>query len=180
MYERRCQNVLMPYVSPFNSPDTDHDSGPDPLCMSRAHSLDIVETLAEFCMAAEAAILNCASLPAFFLARQLAELSLKALYDDYRSTSLRSSHSLIAFLDALAARNDELLDDHPERTQIVAFIRDLDSHDRRGDQGRYPEASDGRPSLSTVCCADPELLAQEVKRLYLYVARRLRQVQLTG
>jgi hypothetical protein len=170
----------MTYVSPFNSPDIDHDSGPDPLCMSRAHSLDIVETLAEFRLAVEAAILNFASLPAFFLARQLAELSLKALHDAYRSTSLRNSHSLTAFLDALAARNDELLDDDPERTHIVAFIRDLDLHDARGDQGRYPKASDGTPSLSTVCCADADLLIQEVERLYLYVGRRLREGQLNG
>lgn len=170
----------MTYVSPFNSPDTDHDGGPDALCMSRAHSHDIVETLAEFRFAAEAAIGNFASLPAFFLARQLAELSLKAMYSDYRSTRLRNSHSLTDFLNALDDRNDELLDDDPERTQIVAFIRDLDSHDRRGDQGRYPEASDGTPSLSTVCCADPELLTQEIERLYMYAARRLRGIQVPG
>lgn len=100
------------------------------------------------------------------MARQLAELSLKALYGDYRKTKLKNTHSLTALLDALAARNDELLDDDPERAHIVAFIRDLQSHDQRGDQGRYPEASDGTPSLSTVCCAVPELLAQEIERMF--------------
>jgi hypothetical protein len=50
-------------------------------------------------------------------------------------------------------------------------------HDRAG--GRYPETSDGRPSLATVCCADPELLIEEVERLYLYVARRIRSPQRT-
>jgi HEPN domain-containing protein len=170
----------MTYVSPFNTPDSSHDSGLDPLCMSRAHSVDIIDTLAEFRLAAEAAIRDRASLPAFFLARQLAELSLKALYDDYRETKLKNTHNLTALLDALAVRYDELLDGDPERAHIVAFIRDLQSHDGRGDQGRYPEASDGTPSLSTVCCAEPELLAQEIERMYLYVARRIRSAQLAG
>lgn len=170
----------MTYVSPFNTPDSDHDSGLDPLCMSRVHSVDIIDTLAEFRLAAEAAIRDGASLPAFFLARQLAELSLKALNGDYRKTKLKNTHSLTALLDALADRNDELLDDDPERAHIVAFIRDLQSHDERGDQGRYPVASDGTPSLSTVCCAVPEFLAQEIERMYLYVARRIRNGQLVG
>lgn len=146
----------MTYVSPFNTPDSDHDSGLDPLCMSRAHSVDVIDTLAEFYLAAEATIRDRASLPAFFLARQLAELSLKALVGDYRETKLRNSHNLTALLDALASRNDELFDGDSERTHIVAFIRDMQKHDERGDQGRYPEATDGTPSLSTICCADPE------------------------
>lgn len=49
-----------------------------------------------------------------------------------------------------------------------------------GDQGRYPEALNGVASLLTVCCADLELLAQEVERMYLQVARRIRSAQLTG
>ena len=180
MQERECQTALMTYVSPFNNPHTDHDSGRDPLCMSRANTADIVETLAEFRLAAEAAIYNRASLPAFFLARQLAELSLKALYETYRGTKSTKTHSLTKLLDSLAACGDEMLDGDSERIHIVAFIRDLQLHDAGGDQGRYQEATDGRPSLSTVCCADPELLAQELERLYLYVARRIRSAPQAG
>lgn len=165
----------MTYVSPFGDPYTDHD-GDDPLCISRAHvAEDVVETLAEFYVAARAAINDGAAQPAFFLSRHLAELSLKALHPDYRnSKSLRTSHDLGKFLDELDSRGDELLDANSERKHLVAFIRDLDRHDRRGDEGRYHLTKEGTPSLSTVCCADRKILTQEVERLYQYVARRLR------
>jgi hypothetical protein len=74
-------------------------------------------------------------------------------------------------LGALAARGDELLDDDLRRKHVVTFIGDLDHHDKRGDQGRYPLTSEGKPSLASVCCANPELLKQEVDGLYTYVAQ---------
>ena len=99
---------------------------------------DVVETLAEFYVAALAAIEDGAAQPALFLSRHLAELSLKALHSDYRnSKALRTSHDLEEFLDELASRGDELLDENSERKHLVAFIDDFDRHDKRGDQSRY-------------------------------------------
>ena len=164
----------MTYVSPFGDPATDHDSGPDPLCMSRAHSThSVLETLDEFWTAAIAAIEAGAAQPAFFLSRQLAELSLKALYPEYRTSKLRRSHDLAEFLDALNEGGDELLDSDDARRHLVAFIRDLDRHDKIGDQGRYPLTNAGTPSLATVCCADRQILTQEVDQLHSYVRGRL-------
>jgi hypothetical protein len=81
----RHHNPSVTYVSPFGDPHVDHDNGPDPLCISREHSVNSdIDTLAEFYLAAVAAIEVEAAQPAFFLARQLAELALKALHCDYR------------------------------------------------------------------------------------------------
>lgn len=168
-------NVHVTYVSPFGDPATDHDSNPDVLCMSREHSANsVLDTLDEFHIAATAAIDAGAAQPAFFLSRQLAELSLKALHPQYvRSRKLRRNHVLADFLDVLETEGDELLDADSERQDIVAFIRDLGRHDKYGDQGRYPLTNDGTPSLATVCCADRVILMREVGRLHHYVTTRL-------
>lgn len=128
----------MSYISPFGEIGSDHN-GPDALCLSRAHCTDAVEeTLAEFHQAAIAAIERPAPQPAFFLARQLAELGLKALH----GSIYPRTHSLIKLLDSLGQRGDELLGDEEEQQLLVAFIRDLDAHDAGGDQGRYPHGGD--------------------------------------
>ncbi|MEU9168564.1 HEPN domain-containing protein [Streptomyces sp. NPDC048420] len=160
----------MNYRSPFGSIDSDDHNGPDALCLSRTHCTDAAEdTINEFHQAAVAAIERRAPQPAFFLARQLAELSLKALH----GPTFPITHSLTALLDSLERRGDLLVADGAEEHTIVAFIRDLDFYDANGDQGRYPTTRSGTPSLATVCCADPALLREHVDQLHSYVQRRL-------
>lgn len=166
----------MTYISPFGDPTVDHDSGDDVLCVSRAHPMNsaISSTLFDFASAAQASIDAGSAQPAFFLSRQLAELSLKALYPVYSTTpGMKSAHSLTKFLEALAALGDPLLGGGETERDIVAFIRDLHARDPIGDQGRYHTTKDGRPSLETVCCADPLLLSESVWRLYHYLVDRL-------
>lgn len=172
---RGAESPSVAYISPFGDPSVDHDSRDDVLCISREHPMNShAMTLFDFASAAQAAIDAGSAQPAFFLSRQLAELSLKALYPSYTSSpTLRSSHILTKFLDTLAAAGDPLLGNGDTERDIVAFIRDLERHDKNGDQGRYHTTKDGRPSLATVCCADRELLSISVWRLYNYVADRL-------
>lgn len=160
----------MRYQSPFGTMETDDHNSPDALCLSRTHCDNPVEdTLREFHWAAVAAIDSRAAQPAFFLARQLAELVLKALH----GPGYPHTHKLGRLLNSLAACGDELVIGGTEQDLLVAFIRDLDSFDAEGDQGRYPTTRNGQPSLATVCCADPTLLREHVDRLYGYVQRRL-------
>ncbi|WP_328714234.1 hypothetical protein [Nocardia salmonicida] len=143
--------------------------------MSRAHPINTLgSTLTEYATAAQAAIDADAAQPAFFLARQLAELSLKALHPNYTAVrQLKVSHSLTDFLDALAALGDPLLGAGETEQDVVAFIRDLAHHDGTGDQGRYYTTRNGAPSLATVCCADRDLLSKWVWMLENYIIDRL-------
>lgn len=160
----------MTYRSPFGDIDTSNHNGEDALCLSRTHCENAVEdTLAEFHQAAIATIDRGSAQPAFFLARQLAELGLKALH----TPDFPAGHDLIKLLDSLGQRGDELLTGGREQQLIVSFVRDLDRHDAGGDQGRYPTTRSGDPALATVCCADPTLLRLHVDRLHGYVQRRL-------
>jgi HEPN domain-containing protein len=161
----------MAYRSPFSGFAGDDHNGGDALCLSRTHCVDAVEdTLAEFHQAAIAAIDAQAGQPAFFLARQLAELSLKALHGNI----FPKTHSLTRLLDGLDQREDELLAGGPDhQALVVEFIRDVDRYDAGGDQGRYPTTRNGDPALASVCCVDPALLREHVDRLYGYVQRRL-------
>lgn len=160
----------MTYRSPFGDIDTSDHNGDDALCLSRTHCANAVEdTLAEFHQAAVATIDSGAAQPAFFLARQLAELGLKALH----APDFPAGHNLTKLLDSLGQRGDELLAGGQEQELIVAFARDLAHHDAGGDQGRYPTTRGGDPALATVCCADPTLLREHVDRLHGYVQRRL-------
>ncbi len=160
----------MMYRSPFGDINTDDHYGVDALCLSRTHCADAVEdTLAEFYRAAVAVIDSQAAQPAFFLARQLAELGLKALH----APDFPAGHGLTRLLDSLAQCGDELLAGGVEQDLVVAFVRDLDKYDLGGDQGRYPTTRSGDLALAAVCCADPTLLREHVDRLYGYVQRRL-------
>jgi hypothetical protein len=162
--------MIMMYRSPFGDIATDDHYGADALCLSRTHcAAPVDETVAEFYQAAVAVIASGAAQPAFFLARQLAELGLKALH----APNFPAGHGLTRLLDSLAQRGDELLAGGVEQDLIVAFVRDLDKHDPRGDQGRYSTTRSGDLALATVCCADPTLLREHVDRLYGYVQRRL-------
>ncbi|WP_328349711.1 hypothetical protein OG800_03160 [Streptomyces sp. NBC_00445] len=167
----------MSYRSPFGFIGSDDHNGPDALCLSRTHCVNAAEdTIAEFYLAAVAAIECSAPQPAFFLARQVAELGLKELLspDSFRT------HSLTELLERLGRRGDPLLADSPEEGEIVEFIRDLDLHDARGDQGRYPTTITGALSLATVCCADPTLLRQHLDRLHSYVHGRVTASRIGG
>jgi hypothetical protein len=118
--------MIMMYRSSFGDIATDDHYGADALCLSRTHCVDAVEdTLAEFYRAAVAVIDSEAAQPAFFLARQLAELGLKALY----APNFPAGHSLTRLLDGLAQRGDELLAGGDEQDLVVAFVRDLDKYD---------------------------------------------------
>jgi HEPN domain-containing protein len=159
----------MTYRSPFGDIDAGDHNGEDALCLSRKHCVNAVEdTLMEFHQAAVAAIDSRAPQPAFFLARQLAELALKALH----LPDFPAGHNLTALLDSLHQRGDELLAGGTEQA-LVAFVRDLGYRDPGGDQGRYPTTRSGDPALAEVCCADPTLLREHVDRLHGYVQRRL-------
>src|SRR4051812_32452891 len=93
----------MTYRSPFGDIDAGDHNGEDALCLSRKHCVNAVEdTLMEFHQAAVAAIDSRAPQPAFFLARQLAELALKALH----LPGFPAGHNLTALLDSLHQRGD--------------------------------------------------------------------------
>ncbi|SOD66932.1 hypothetical protein SAMN06297387_1283 [Streptomyces zhaozhouensis] len=160
----------MSYASPFGRLDADHDSVAHTLCLSRTHCVSAPEeTLAEYHQAAVAAIERSAPQPAFFLARQLAELTLKALH----TSPYRFTHRLDQLLESLAEAGDDLLAGGSEENDLVAFIRDLDACDSAGDEGRYPTTRNGTPALANVCCADPALLRALVDRLHTYAQTRL-------
>jgi HEPN domain-containing protein len=159
----------MTYRSPFGDIATTDHNGPDALCLSRTNCVNAVEeTLSEFYEAAMAAIDRGAAQPSFFLARQLAELGLKAIHGRPART-----HSLTELLDLLQANGDELLAGGVEQNLIVEFVRDVDSYDPRGDESRYPATLSGDPALAAVCCADPTLLREHVDRLHGYIQGRL-------
>jgi hypothetical protein len=160
----------MSYRSPFGRVGSGEHNGPDALCLSRTHCADAIgDTLSEYHLAAVIAIECRAPQPAFFLARQLAELGLKALH----GLDCPATHNLIDLLDRLGGRGDDLRGGGAEQDLVVAFIRDLHACDAAGDQGRYPTTRDGVPSLAMICCADPDLLREHVDRLYDYVRSRL-------
>ncbi|MFC9250645.1 HEPN domain-containing protein [Amycolatopsis thailandensis] len=160
----------MTYRSPFGEIGTAEHNDEDALCLSRTHCADAVEdTLAEFHQAAVATIDSGAAQPAFFLARQLAELGLKALH----APDFPRGHNLATLLESLRQRDDELLDGGTEQNLVVAFVRDLHEYDPIGDEGRYPTTLSGEPALATVCCADPTGLREHVDRLHGYIRRRL-------
>ncbi|MFF5491548.1 hypothetical protein [Streptomyces virginiae] len=162
----------MTYVSPFGDMDTDHE-WPDALCLSRTHCTNASEeTIGEFHDGAIALIDAGIPQPAFFLARQLAELSLKALVGPRHSYN----HDLGQLLKRLQESGDDLFAAEDDRRLVVEFIRDLYTRDPRGDQGRYATTKGGALSLAAVCCANPELFRQYVNRLYLYTQERLSRV----
>jgi HEPN domain-containing protein len=158
----------MTYVSPFGATDADHE-WPDALCLSRTHCADAAqETIGEFHRGAIALIDAGVPQPAFFLARQLAELALKA-----RLGPEARGHDLGRLLRRLETSGDDLFAADDERRLVLEFIRDLHSRDPQGDQGRYPTTTSGAPSLAAVCCADPHLLRQYVDRLFCYAQERI-------
>lgn len=163
---------VMTYVSPFGDMDTDHD-WPDALCLSRAHCVNASEeTIGEFYEGAVALIEAGIPQPAFFLARQLAELSLKA----FAGPGQRDRHDLGKLLKRLQESGDDLFAAGADRRLVVEFIRDLYDRDPGGDQGRYATTMGGALSLAKVCCANPKLFRQHVDRLFLYTQERLSRV----
>ena len=159
----------MTYESPFGEMDADHE-WPGPLCLSRTHCADASgETIGEFYQGAVALITAGIAQPAFFLARQLAELSLKALL----GPGQKHGHDLWKLLKHLEEKGDDLFADGGDRHLIVDFIRDLHRRDPKGDQGRYPTTSDGAPALAAVCCANPVQFRRYVDDLFSYVQGRI-------
>ncbi|MEV8435057.1 hypothetical protein [Streptomyces chartreusis] len=159
----------MTYVSPFGDMDTDHEWA-DPMCLSRTHCANASEeTIGEFYHGAVALIDAGIPQPAFFLARQLAELSLKA----FVAPGSKDRHDLGRLLKRLEESSDDLFGADDNRRLIVEFIRDMYARDPDGDQGRYATTKGGALSLAAVCCANPELFRQYVDRLFLYTQERL-------
>ncbi|MGW4160348.1 hypothetical protein [Streptomyces sp. SS162] len=165
----------MTYVSPFGDMDTDHE-WPRALCLSRTHCSNAVEeTLTEFYQCAVAAIgaePPCPQ-PAFFLARHLAELSLKALVGPVPK---RFNHDLGKLLAHLQESGDDLFAGGEEQHLIVEFVRDLYARDPGGDEGRYATTKGGTPALATVCCANPLLFRRYIDLLFDYTQERLNRV----
>ncbi|MFD3722755.1 hypothetical protein [Streptomyces sp. NPDC058674] len=162
----------MTYVSPFGDMDSDHE-WPDALCLSRTHCANpSEETIGEFYEGTIALIDARVPQPAFFLARQLAELSLKA----FVGPGARDRHDLGKLLKRLQEDGDDLFAADEDRRLVVAFIRDLFARDPGGDQGRYATTRGGAFSLATVCCANPELFRQYVDLLFVYTQERLNRV----
>ncbi|WP_158786579.1 hypothetical protein [Streptomyces sp. NRRL F-5065] len=159
----------MTYVSPFGDMDTEHEWS-DALCLSRTHCANASEeTIAEFHAGAIALIEAGIPQPAFFLARQLAELSLKALV----GPGHKDGHDLDMLLKRLEKSGDDLFAAEGGRRLVVEFIRDLYIRDPRGDQGRYPTTKGEVPSLAAVCCANPPLFRRYVDLLFEYTQERL-------
>lgn len=162
----------MTYQSPFGDMDADHE-WPDALCLSRTHCMDASEeTISEFYGGAIALIDAGIPQPAFFLARQLAELALKALLEPEQGWG----HNLGKLLKQLEKSGDDLFADGSDRRLIIDFIRDLDRRDPGGDEGRYPTSSKGAPSLAAVCCANPVLFREYLDLLFLYTQDRISRV----
>ncbi|WP_333745814.1 HEPN domain-containing protein [Streptomyces sp. IBSBF 2950] len=159
----------MTYQSPFGATDIDHE-WPDALCLSRANCANASEeTIGEFYEGAIALIDAGIPQPAFFLARQLAELCLKALLGPGQV----KGHDLGKLLKQLEENDDDLFDVGDDRHLVVEFIRDLHRRDPKGDQGRYPTTTSGAPSLASVCCANPPLFGRYVNLLFLYTQTRM-------
>ncbi|MGW8780228.1 hypothetical protein ACWGNM_19520 [Streptomyces sp. NPDC055796] len=163
----------MTYVSPFGDMDAHHE-WPDALCLSRTNCVNASdETMGEFYEGAVALIDAGIPQPAFFLARQLAELSLKALVGPGPK---RFSHDLGKLLDHLQENGDDLFAGGEEQRLVVEFVQDLFARDPGGDEGRYPTTKGGAPSLAAVCCANPPLFRQYVDLLFGYTQERLIRV----
>ncbi|MFF7452426.1 MULTISPECIES: hypothetical protein [unclassified Streptomyces] len=161
----------MTYQSPFGDMDTDHE-WPDALCLSRVNCANASEeTLGEFHRGAIALIDAGIPQPAFFLARQLAELSLKAIIGPGAR-----GHDLGKLLKRLKDSDDDLFAPGDDRHLIVEFIRDMHRRDPNGDEGRYPTTTKGVPSLAAVCCANPLLFRKYVNLLFLYTQERISRV----
>ncbi|MER7827009.1 hypothetical protein ABTX85_31120 [Streptomyces sp. NPDC096097] len=162
----------MTYVSPFGDMDSDHE-WPDALCLSREHCANPSdETLGEFYAGAVTLIDAGIPQPAFFLARQLAELSLKALVGPGQNFN----HDLGKLLKHLEENGDDLFSAGEEQHLVVEFVRDLYARDPKGDQGRYATTKGGAPSLAKVCCANPPLFRRYVDLLFGYTQERLIRV----
>jgi HEPN domain-containing protein len=160
---------VMTYQSPFGDMDTDHE-WPDALCLSRVNCANASEeTLGEFYRGAIALIDAGIPQPAFFLARQLAELSLKAILGPEQVTG----HDLEMLLKRLEEADDELFAAGDDQHLVVEFIRDLQRRDPKGDEGRYPTTTQGVPSLAAVCCANPPLFREYVNLLFSYTQDRI-------
>ncbi|MDX3488174.1 hypothetical protein [Streptomyces sp. ID05-18] len=163
----------MNYVSPFGDMDTDHE-WPDALCLSRAHSANASDdTIDEFYEGAVTLIDAGIPQPAFFLARQLAELSLKALVGPGPK---KFNHDLGKLLKHLQESGDDLFAAGEDRHLVVEFIRDLYNRDPGGDEGRYATTKGGTPALAKVCCANPPLFRRYVDLLFAYTQARLSRV----
>ncbi|WP_326696099.1 hypothetical protein OG909_01430 [Streptomyces sp. NBC_01754] len=115
--------------------------------MHRANAVE--ETLSEFYRCAVAAVdaERPSTQPAFFLARHLAELALKTLL----RPGQKHGHDLDKLRKQVQESGDDLFTDDEDRRSIVAFVRDLHSHDPKGDQGCYATTTSGDPSLAAVC-----------------------------
>ncbi|MEU5053526.1 hypothetical protein [Streptomyces sp. NPDC021096] len=162
----------MTYVSPFGDMDAHHE-WPDALCLSRTNCVNASdETIGEFYAGAVALIDAGIPQPAFFLARQLAELSLKALVGPGQSFN----HDLGKLLKHLQESGDDLFAGGEEQHLVVEFVRDLYARDPKGDQGRYATTKGGAPSLAKVCCANPPLFRRHVDLLFGYTQERLIRV----
>ncbi|MEV8457681.1 hypothetical protein AB0467_34415 [Streptomyces sp. NPDC052095] len=163
----------MTYVSPFGDMDSDHD-WPDALCLSRAHCVNASdETIGEFYEGTVTLIEAGIPQPAFFLARQLAELSLKALVGP---GTKKFKHDLGKLLKHLQESGDDLFTAGEEQHLVVEFVRDLYARDPGGDEGRYATTKGGALSLAKVCCANPELFRRYVDLLFAYTQERLGRV----
>ncbi|MEV4414004.1 hypothetical protein [Catellatospora sp. NPDC049609] len=162
------------FENPFGDPNDDHET-PDPLCLARVNfDLPMASTIEEFYVTAMLAIDNNLGQAAFFNIRQLAELSLKALfgptYQDDRK--LRFCHDLDELLAALGPGHDLVTQDDEDQDVIVGFIRKIAEIDPKGDEGRYP-LTGGQPSLSRVCHAEKDKLRLYTGVLYEYVSKRV-------
>lgn len=163
---------VMTYQSPFGDMDTDHE-WPDALCLSRDHCANASEeTIGEFHRGAIALIDAGIPQPAFFLARQLAELSLKAIL----GSGPEHRHDLGKMLKRLEESGDDLFAAGDDRSLVVEFIRDMHRRDPKGDQGRYPTTTSGDLSLAAVCCANPPLFREYVNLLFHYTQDRIKRV----
>ncbi|MFJ7088579.1 hypothetical protein ACIQU8_35755 [Streptomyces griseus] len=144
--------------------DVDHE-WPEALCLSRTHCENASEdTIGEFFQGAITLIDAGVAQPAFFLARQLAELSLKA----FPGPGKKLGHDLDKLLSELQKSGDDLFAANDEQRLVVDFIRDPHAHDPKDDRSRYQTTISGEPSLASVCCADPELFGQYVRHLFVY------------
>lgn len=159
----------MTYLSPFGEPSTDHDT-PDALCLARVNfDKPMLATVEEYASGALNMIEAGFAQPAFFLARQFAELSLKALI----GPNHQRGHDLELLLKVLEDQDHDLsIRTDAEQPLIRKFILDLHRVDPGGDEGRYP-TSHGQPALDACCCADPVILREHVLRLRSYVEPRV-------
>ena len=154
----------MEYYTPFDLVDDDHDNC-DALCLSLEHDPAPAElTWGTFDEAATALLATGMEQPAFYMARQFVELSLKRLQPAH-------GHDLVKLLDGLPAGDPLVTATDGVQFLLRSFILDLARVDPDSTAGRYG-VTKGAPAFKGICCVKGSQLQRHLRELFNYVEER--------